>query len=166
MSAAFLIAGGIAVAGAVGVIAARTPVHNVIALVINFIGLAVLYITLQAEFLAVVQIIVYAGAIMILFLFVIALLTVKRDPSEGAKPPLAGQTALGIAAAIGVAGLLAIAALRSQTVPPAVVGEGFGTVAAFGRELLVTHVFPFELSAFVLMVALVGVVILVGRRQS
>ena len=67
MNAALLIAGAIAVAGGLGVVIGRTPVHNVVSLIVSFIGLAVLYLTLDAEFIAIVQIIVYAGAIMVLF---------------------------------------------------------------------------------------------------
>ena len=80
MTAVLWIGGIIAILGAIGVVAFRTPVHSVLSLVVNFLGLAALFLSLNAEFLAIVQIIIYAGAIMILFLFVIALLTVRKDP--------------------------------------------------------------------------------------
>lgn len=157
-----------AVAGAIGVVAARTPVHGVLALVANLLGLAALYLSLDAEFMAWIQIIVYAGAIMILFVFVIALLTATKDPVERAKGKLEGQRELGLVAAVGGAVLLVATALGASPAAGGVqrLAEGFGTAAYFGRELLTTHVFSFELTAFVLMVAVVGVVILVGRRQS
>jgi len=80
VTAVLWIGGIIAILGAIGVVAFRTPVHSVLSLVVNFLGLAALFLSLNAEFLAIVQIIIYAGAIMILFLFVIALLTVRKDP--------------------------------------------------------------------------------------
>jgi len=167
MTAVLWIAGIIAILGALGVVAARTPVHGVLALVVNFLGLAALYLSLHAEFLAIVQIIIYAGAIMILFLFVIALLTVGKDPVERPKDNLEGQRQLGIAAAVVVGALLAVVALRGTLKPAAPeLMEGFGSAAAFGRALLTTHVFPFELTAFALMAAVIGVVVLVGRKQQ
>src|SRR5690606_6524062 len=84
----FLLGSLMAVAGASGVVVARKPVHGVIGMILNFLGLALLYVSLQAEFLAVVQIIVYAGAVMVLFLFVVALLTAH------AKPPAMGPSPL------------------------------------------------------------------------
>lgn len=168
MSPLFWVAGAVAVAGAIGVVASRTPVHSVLALVVNLLGLAALYLSLEAEFLAWIQIIIYAGAIMILFIFVIALLTARKDPVEREEGKLEGQRELGLVAVIGGAVLFVSAALAATPVGGGVqrLAEGFGTAAYFGRELLTTHVFSFELTAFVLMVAVIGVVILVGRRQS
>ncbi len=168
MSPLFWVAGAIAVLGAIGVVAARTPVHSVLALVVNLLGLAALYLSLDAEFLAWIQIIVYAGAIMILFIFVIALLTARKDPVEREKSTLEGQRELGLVAVIGSAVLFVAVALGASPASPGVeqLAEGFGTAAHFGRELLTTHVFPFELAAFALMAAVIGVVILVGRRSS
>lgn len=166
MTAVLWIAGIISILGALGVVAARTPVHSVLSLVVNFLGLAALYLSLHAEFLAIVQVIIYAGAIMILFLFVIALLTVRKDPLERPKERLEGQRQLGFAAAVVVGVLLAVIVLGGSVLPAVDdLADDFGTAAAFGRELLTTHVFPFELTAFVLMAAVIGVVVLVGRKQ-
>lgn len=167
MTAVLWIAGAIAVLGALGVVAFKTPVHSVLSLIVNFLELAALFLSLHAEFLAIVQIIIYAGAIMILFLFVIALLTVRKDPMEKPHGALAGQGHLGATIAIAVGVMLAVVVL-SGSLLPAVDGlsEDFGTAAAFGKALLTTHVFPFELAAFVLMAAVIGVVVLVGRKQS
>lgn len=169
MTVLFLVAAAVAVAGAVGVVLSRQPVHSVLALVVNFIGLAVLYLSLQAEFLAVIQIIIYAGAVMVLFLFVIALLTVKIEHREATSSALPGQRAAGVAVAAALAGVVGAAGLRagfgggpSTAAPP---DASFGSVTEFGRWLFGVHVLPFELMALVLMVAVVGVVILVGRRD-
>lgn len=155
-------------AGALGVVIAKTPVHSVISLVVNILALAALYLSLNAEFMALIQVIVYAGAIMVLFLFVIALLTARKDPIERQAGKLEGQRELGIVAAV-VGGVLMTAVALAAGLGRSVSGEelaaGFGSVAAFGRELLTTHILSFELSAFVLMAAVIGVVVLVGRRQ-
>lgn len=168
MSVLFVACALVALAGAAGVVLARQPVHQVLALVLNFFSLAVLYLSLQAEFLAVIQMIIYAGAIMVLFLFVIALLTARREPMEGRGKRLFGPWEIvGGAAVLVVAALLLVTLSRvSNTLLSAPAPAGFGTVAAFGQALLKTHVFPFELTAFVLMVAVVGVIILVGRKQA
>lgn len=154
-------------AGAIGVVAFRTPVHSLLALVVNFLALATLYLSLNAEFLAVIQIIVYAGAILILFLFVIALLSVSKGALERGRSRLLAQKELGIVAAAIAGLLLTVAVFRDRlTLVGENVSETFGTAASFGKELLTTHLFPFEVTAFVLMVAVIGVVILVGRRDS
>nr|PZN37094.1 MAG: NADH-quinone oxidoreductase subunit J [Bacillota bacterium] len=167
MTPVFLVAAALAVAGALGVILSRQPVHSVLALVLNFLGLAALYISMDAEFLGVVQLIIYAGAIMVLFLFVIGLLTARKDPVEReGSEPLPLQRPLSIAAAGALALLLGGSLLAARLGGRPGVPQGFGTVKEFGRHLLVTHVLPFELTAFVLMVAVVGVIVLVGRKQA
>ena len=155
-------------AGALGVVIAKTPVHSVISLVVNILALAALYLSLHAEFMALIQVIIYAGAIMILFLFVIALLTARKDPVERSEGKLEGQRELGVLAAIAGAVLMIAVALSAglgRSVSKEELAAGFGSVAAFGRELLTTHILSFELTAFVLMAAVIGVVVLVGRRQ-
>ncbi|HWI62129.1 MAG TPA: NADH-quinone oxidoreductase subunit J [Symbiobacteriaceae bacterium] len=165
----FIVAGLMCVAGALGVILAKQPVHQVLSTVFNFIGLAALFLSLSAEFMAVIQMIVYGGAVMILFLFVIALLTAKKDPMERDAGKLSGQAIAGWS--IGGAMLLMLAVVglvgkATDKAMPDVNFEQFGTVYAFGKELLTTHVLAFELTAFVLMTAVIGVVILVGRQKA
>lgn len=167
MSATLLIAGALSVGGALAVILSTSPVHSVVALIVNFIGLAGLYLSLQAEFLAIAQVIVYAGAVMILFLFVIALLTVKREPREHFGARTVGSfAALRVGAAALVAILLVGAAFLADETPTAPVSDEFGTVSAVGIELFTTHVLSFEAAALVLLVAVIGVVVLVGRREK
>ena len=99
-------------------------------------------------------------------MFVIALLTTRRDPVQNRKPEPSGQTFFGIVAAAAVLMFLVGGVLGLEAPGGEGIDETFGQVAAFGRELLTTHVFPFEIAAFVLLVAVVGVVILVGRKQA
>ncbi|HYF95451.1 MAG TPA: NADH-quinone oxidoreductase subunit J [Symbiobacteriaceae bacterium] len=165
----FIAAGLMCVAGALGVVLAKQPVHQVLATVFNFLGLAILFLSLSAEFMAVIQMIVYGGAVMILFLFVIALLTARKDPMERDAGKLTGQYVAGWSIGGAVALMLAVVGLvgkASDKAMPAVDFEKFGTVYTFGRELLTTHVLAFEVVAFVLMVAVIGVVILVGRQKA
>jgi NADH-quinone oxidoreductase subunit J len=134
---------------------------------VNFIALAGTYLTLQAEFLAVIQIVVYSGAILILFVFVIALLssgTRQFDIGPDKMPRVVWPALLfGIVGAAGIA----IAAVRSSPAPQAVAGQTgqagvFGSVADFGNALFLTNLLPFEVTAFILMVAVIGVVLLAG----
>ena len=182
MIGVFFVFAVVAVAGALGVVAARTPVHGVLALLVNFVGLGALFLTLEAEFLAVSQIIVYAGAVLVLFLFVISLLTARAQPVEGPRDRLAYQGSLAMAAAAALLGVLLAAAGRTLQVPagPAPAGgpgagaagllpaaglpQGFGSVQAFGRALLRQYPYELELVGLVLLVACVGVMVLVGRR--
>lgn len=166
MSLLFIVGAIMAVAGATGVLVARNPVHSVLAMVVNFVALALLYLGLTAEFMAVIQLIISAGAIMVLFLFVIALLTTGLGPAELEQDRLPMQVAIGFV----VSGLLVVfvaAGTLADRVPLArAVAAGFGTVANFGQQLLTTHLLAFELIAFVLMVAVVGVVLIVGGRND
>jgi NADH-quinone oxidoreductase subunit J len=153
------------IASAIFTVTAKKPVYSVVGLLANFIALAITYLTLHAEFLAVIQIVVYSGAILILFVFVIALL------SSGTKPFEAGPNrmpnALLPAVLLGVLGFAAIVAAAGSTiyVPAAIAGATgdagvFGSVADFGMALFTRNLLPFEVTAFVLMVAIVGVVLL------
>ena len=173
MTLAFVGGSAVAVMGALGVVAARTPVHGVLALLVHFVGLAMLFLTLSAEFLAVSQIIVYAGAVLVLFLFVISLLTARTRPVEGPADRLAYQGLMAAAAVTALtAGLLAAvgrlgggAGGATGTAGPAVpAGADFGSLRAFGRALLVEFPFELEMVGLVLLVAAIGVMVLVGRR--
>jgi NADH-quinone oxidoreductase subunit J len=160
------------VASAVFVITAKKPVYSVVGLLANFSALAILYLTLSAEFLAVIQIVVYSGAILILFVFVIALL------SSGVAPFPVGPDRMPAAAAGGaIAALIALAlvvfgisqhaapiAPAAGAAPPAPVGTAgtFGSVADFGNALFTVNLLPFEITALILMVAVIAVILLAG----
>jgi len=155
------------IASAIFTVTARKPVYSVVGLLVNFVALAATYLTLQAEFLAVIQIVVYSGAILILFVFVIALLssgTKAFDIGPDRMPRVVWPALLfGIVGAGGIA----IAAVRSVIVPQVVAGQAgqagvFGSVADFGNALFLQNLLPFEVTAFILMVAVIGVVLLAG----
>lgn len=159
------------IASAVWTIAGKKPVYSVVALLLNFATLAVFYVTLSAEFLAVIQIIVYSGAILVLFVFVIALL------SSGVAPFATGPNRLpkiwlpaGVftLAALGFL-IYAVAHASGRAMPPTgAVGTAnvFGSVADFGKALFTVQLLPFEVTALVLMVAVIGVITLGGELMS
>lgn len=164
----FYIFGAIAVVASLLVIGQRNPMYSVLLLIASFGGLAGLYILLDAPFVAVTQIIVYAGAIMVLFLFVVMLLNVPRE--EAPPPGLFGGA---IARRVGV--VLAVAlvvelvwAIRRMSVQPfsGEASEAVDTltsVRALGQSLYTRHAFAFEATSILILVAMVGAVVLARR---
>ena len=170
----FWILGVLLVASAVFVISQRKPVYSVVGLLFHFAVLAVFYLTLNAEFLAVIQIVIYSGAILILFVFVIALLSSgvaafsvgpNRMPRAAVPAGLIAYVALVFVIYGIVRTPLVTAAHAATTSIPGAVGAPnvFGSVADFGKALFTTHLLPFEMTAFILMVAVIGVVALAGE---
>ena len=166
----FYLVAALTVAGGIGVIALKSPVHSALSLLATFIMVAVLFFIRHAEFLAAVQMLVYAGGIMVLFLFVIMLVDVKGVRPESAFltrwTPLAvvGGVLIGVLLALFVLlGVLAAgsgdaSALRS------VDGELMGNTEAVGITLYTTYLVPFEIVSVVLLVAMIGAIIF-GRRD-
>jgi NADH-quinone oxidoreductase subunit J len=166
----FFVAAAAILVGALGVVTSRNPVHAALSLVLTLFGVAVLFVAQRADFLAVVQVIVYAGAIVVLFLFVIMLLGV--DQAENLEvEPLAGQRPAAIG--VGVAGLAAIVLpiafgkwqwLSGQ---PSVVGPAHtGTdpnVNRLARALFTRYLLPFEATSVLLVIAVIGAVVLARR---
>jgi NADH:ubiquinone oxidoreductase subunit 6 (subunit J) len=163
----FFIAAIGAIAGAIGVVALRNPFYSVLALVGHLLSLAALFLLLRAEFVAAAQVVVYAGAVMVLYLFVVSYI-------GGGAPTLSpGGASLRSVAALAVGALfveLAIAVLGSGL--SAIDGDGapyvpgFGTPAALGEALLTKFLFPFEVASLLLLVAAVGAVVLARRRRG
>ena len=151
---------------AIAVVTSRHPVHSVVGLIVNFAALAVLFLTLSAEFLAMIQIIIYAGAILVLFLFVIALLTVGSDPIERTRNRLPEQAGEAVIAGLVALGLIGWGVRADWSAASARPTPDLGTVGTFGVQLLTTHVFAFEATAFVLLVAIIGVVMMAGRKDA
>ncbi len=167
----FFILAVVAVAAGVGVVAQRSAVRSVLFLLVNFCCLAGLYLLLNAQFVAVVQVIVYAGAIVVLFLFVVMLLGMERaeetpDPSSGSgRSPrryqwIAGSL-LGVLLLAGVA--WAVFATRVEPFPALTARDNVRDV---GAALLTDFTIPFELASVVLLVAIIGAVVLAKKRPS
>lgn len=159
----FAVIGGVAALAALGVVVFNNAVRSALCLVVCFFMLAFLYFTLSAEMIGILQIVVYTGAIMVLFLFVIMLLNLgsmkslleERDP----KMILGGVFGLGMAALLGSQ---VIAPLSSVTEPRSV--EGFGTPQSVGYSLFSTYLYPFEIASILLLVGIVGSILLAKRR--
>ena len=164
----FYVLGAITVASAVCVILLRRPLHNVLFMILTMIGLAGLFILLNAEFVAMVQLIVYAGAVMVLFLFVIMLLNLDQLPSP--SDPRAMRWWIGIALAVGLVALL-IPIIRAF-VPPAGQGgltgasaQGLSNTEIIAKELFTTYLLPFEIASVLLLAAIIGAVVLARKRS-
>ena len=164
----FFIAAIGAVAGALGTVLLRNPFYSVLALVFHLLSLAALFLLLRAEFVAAAQVIVYAGAVMVLYVFVVAYIGGADQPLAGpAGPGLRAVSAL-FAAVLFVELTIALlgAGLGALDGEGAGVGNAFGTPARVG-ELFLTHfLVAFELASLLLLVAAVGAVILARRRAG
>ena len=171
-SAAVMILGG-----AIGVIALKNPVHAALGLVLTLFGVAVQFVAMEAHFLAAVQVIVYAGAIVVLFLFVIMLLGVDESIDLSIEPiPI--QRPLAAVMGIGLLGLLAAAIVRAEDAILINPGNGIDTAAETGNSdaniqqlaanLYGDHVFAFQLTSVLLIVAVAGTVLLTRKwpRQA
>lgn len=166
---AFYVFAAIAVIASLFVVGQRNPMHSVMLLITSFGALAGLYVLLDSPFTAVTQIIIYAGAIMVLFLFVVMLLNVPREqPAPSPLTGLVGPTTLKIGAVISV--LLAVeivwalsqigaAAFRTDT------AAAVSSVANIGHTLFTTYALAFEVTSILILVAMVGAVVL-ARKES
>jgi NADH-quinone oxidoreductase subunit J len=163
----FFLAGIGALAGALGVVLLRNPFYSVLALVTHLLALAVLFLLLSAEFIAAAQVVVYAGAVMVLYIFVVAYVGGSDEPL---RPEGGALNAFGplFAAAIGVELTIAFIAsgLDALDTRGADVGAGFGSPAQIGQLLLTRFLIPFEAASYLLLVAAVGAVVLARRRRG
>src|SRR5665213_3895973 len=166
----FGVAAAIVLSGAVGVVVARNPVHSALMLVMTLFGIAVLFVLQRDDFLAAVQVIVYAGAIVVLFLFVIMFLGVDREENIAAEP-LRGQRPLAVAlVALGVTGLLLLGEVSKWTTGALSVAgstdSSTSNVAQLGTSVYTTYLFPFEVTSALLVIAVVGAVALARRPPA
>jgi NADH-quinone oxidoreductase subunit J len=149
----------IAVGSAVAMLVSRNAVYSALFLVLNFMAVAVLYLLLNAAFIALVQVTVYAGAIMVLFLFVIMLLGAARleaGPSLRWQQPAAIVLGAGLLVEMGYVFLTG----ASRGAPAALVGEGFGSPSSVGTLLFSGYLLPFEVTSILLLAAMVGAIVL------
>ncbi|MCG3118106.1 MAG: NADH-quinone oxidoreductase subunit J [bacterium] len=166
----------VAVGAAMMMILHRNPVYSAIYLIVTLFALAGFYVLLNAPFVASVHVIVYAGAIMVLFLFVIMLLNLKRDPSrERGKVARRAFAVLIVAALLVEIGVLIGGAFLNGNAPvdpPPAAGlahEGttfMGSTAIIGKQLFTTYLLPFEIASVLLLVGMIGAVILAKRKLS
>jgi NADH-quinone oxidoreductase subunit J len=177
----FVILAPLSLGAAISVIALRQPVHAALMLVLNFFTIAVLYAILEAQFLAVVQVIVYAGAIMVLFLFVLMLLGIEADLPFTER--IRGQKAAAILLGVALLGALGTGVAgsylgRDSACTGAIEGEGpacaglatqnegeGGNVGGVGRLIFTDYMWPFEVTSVLLVIAALGALVL-GRKDE
>lgn len=179
----FFVAAAIVLGGGLGVIVRPNPVHAALSLIASFFGVAVLFVLQEAHFLALVQVVVYAGAIVVLFLFVIMLLGVDRSEDLRTEP-LVAQRAMGLvfggallilllgglflSGPGGEEGAVAITGQESAMVPlqPVVGDDADANVTQLGRDLFTRNILAFEATAILLTIATVGAVVLVRNQGA
>jgi NADH-quinone oxidoreductase subunit J len=163
----FFIAGIGAIAGAIGVVTVRNSFYAVLALVGHLLSLAALFLLLRSQFVAAAQVIVYAGAVMVLYVFVVSY--VAEGPFQSAPGAVGGYArvlAYLFAAALAVELMIAMLGSGLQAIDTEGAGydPSFGTPAQIGKLLLTKFLFPFEAASFLLLIAAVGAVVLARRR--
>jgi NADH-quinone oxidoreductase subunit J len=177
----FVVVGAVALGSAIAMVLMRNAIHGALMLVVNFLAIAVLYAVLEAQFLAVIQVIVYAGAIMVLFLFIVMLLGVSRDEQRGGRLRVQQPVAviLGVLLFVGIAATTAAPFMGEASVcgveaAPAAEGrpcQGLaevnaeGNVRALGGPLFTTYVWPFEVVSILLVIAAIAAIVL-GKRHD
>jgi NADH-quinone oxidoreductase subunit J len=163
----FFVAALGAIAGAIGVVALRNPFFSVLALVFHLLSLAALFLLLRAEFVAAAQVVVYAGAVMVLYVFVVAYIGGDERPVRGPAPGVGAAAPL-FAGALFVELCIAtlgsgLKAIDSEGAPYT---AGFGAPGQIGELFLTRFLLPFEVASLLLLIAAVGAVILARRRRG
>jgi NADH-quinone oxidoreductase subunit J len=173
----FIVSAAVIVAGAIGVVGSRNPVNAAMSLVATLFGVAVLFIANEAHFLAAIQVIVYAGAIVVLFLFVIMLLGVDRTEDLETEPIVGQRPAALIGGLVFLCMLLSVFLLGSddtETITggstvagaPAEIVEAETNTSGLGRILFTDYVFAFELTGVLLTIAVIGAVVMARRKAG
>ena len=159
---AFYACAGVTIAAAILMVVTKNPVAGVMWLVLSFIGLAGIFVTLQSYFIAVVQVLVYAGAIMVLFLFVIMLLNLKPDELGHAKRSAMKFVGAATLLAVGIY-LISLFTDTAVTGMPEVAAD-YGTIETVGRLLFTRYLLPFEVASILLLTAIIGAVAIAKRK--
>jgi NADH-quinone oxidoreductase subunit J len=161
----FIFFGALVLVGTMGTVFSKNPVSSALFLVLNFFALAGLYLALEAQFIAVIQVIVYAGAIMVLFLFTIMLLNLDDERNLGEKFDVKKGLAILLSGVLLVE-LLYIVGLKldlpqkSTALAPVQIGQA----SFIGKQLLTEFLFPFEVISILLLLAIIGAIVLAKRK--
>jgi NADH-quinone oxidoreductase subunit J len=152
---------------ALRVITARNPVHAALFLVLAFVTAAALWLLLRAEFLAITLVLVYVGAVMVLFLFVVMMLDINLDRlREGFWTHLPLGIVVGLLIVLEMGGLILIGFERARFPPPADPGPTYSNTKELGRLVYTDYVYPFELAAILLLVAIIAAIALTMRKRK
>jgi len=160
----FFIFASVSIGSGIMMITRRSPVSSALYLVLNFFALGGLYLTLNAQFIAVIQILVYAGAIMVLFLFVIMLLNLGDEERLAEKISYMKMAAVGLGVGVFLE-IVYIVGFSAGALPPGDIANGaqIGTIEAVGNVLFTSYLFPVEITAILLLAAVIGAVILAKK---
>jgi NADH-quinone oxidoreductase subunit J len=161
----FILFAGLAIGCALAVVAQRNPLYSAISLIGVFISLASLYVMLAAPFIAAVQVIVYAGAIMVLVIFVIMLLNVEHEDSRRTKIGFLLPAAL-VLAAVLIAEVAFILVSVDKASFPTSAASSIGSTASIGSQLFTSYLLPFEITSILLLMAIVGAMTLARRTKE
>jgi NADH-quinone oxidoreductase subunit J len=165
--AVFYAFAAILLVAALRVITARNPVHAALFLVLSFVTAAGLWLLLRAEFLAIALVLVYVGAVMVLFLFVVMMLDINLDRlREGFWAHLPLGIVVGLLIVVEMGALVVLGFQRAQYPAPADPGAGYSNTRALGRLVYTDYVYPFELAAVVLLVAIIAAIALTMRKRK
>jgi NADH-quinone oxidoreductase subunit J len=157
----------VSVLGALVTVLARSPIRSAVGLLVSIVGIAGLFLRLNAQFLAAIQLIVYAGAVVVLFVFVIMLLGPDAGAAAGGPPKTRlSRVVAGIAILAGAVAAFALAGRVSRPTRFAVVSEEHGSLELVGKELFTQAIVPFELSTALLIVAVVGAIAVARSHTS
>jgi NADH-quinone oxidoreductase subunit J len=163
---AFYVFAALAIVASLLVIGQRNPMYSVILLIVSFGALAGLYVLLDAPFTAVTQIIIYAGAIMVLFLFVVMLLNVPREETPPGARLRPGVMRAGAVLSLAFALEIVWALMRLSVTPVSTeTGGSIASVERIGAALFTTHAFAFEATSLLILVAMIGAVVIARREQ-
>lgn len=168
----FVVCALIVLAGGLGVVSSRNPVHAALSLIATLFGIAVLFLNLGAELLAVVQVIVYTGAIVVLILFVMMLLGVDREEDLETEPLVGQRLLAGLVGLLFLGAILAIIIIGKESIVTGArsvtgaLSPSVSNVTQIGTELFTTYVFPLEITAGLLTIAVVGAVVLSRRPRD
>jgi len=153
----------VALVGSLGVVLSRNAVHSALFLLLNFVAIAMMYILLQAQFLAMAQLLVYAGAIVVLFIFVVMLIGNETMGDFVARErPTLRWIALVLVFLFGIA-MVYVAFFAPSGTPAG--APGFGSVESVGKVLLSRYVLPFELASVILLAAMIGAIVLAAKTK-
>ena len=161
----FILFAVLAVASALNILVQRNPLQGALSLIATLASLSAVYITLHAQFLAAIQIVVYAGAIMVLFVFVIMLLNEPKDQPQIEKQKWLRYLAIPFAGLLIAEMFYVIRSVKAITLPirPAN-GDSVGTVSSIGKGLFTTYLLPFEVTSVLILMAVVGAMVLARRE--
>ena len=162
----FILFAGLAIGCALAVVAQRNPLYSAISLIGVFVSLACLYVMLAAPFIAAVQVIVYAGAIMVLVVFVIMLLNVEQEERRRSRLKFLVPTAVALAAILIAEVAFILVTVQEFRVNPTATASDVGVTHSIGTQLFTRYLLPFEITSILLLMAIVGAMTLARRAKG